>query len=450
MRSWKRLSVITALAIGLTFPSSVWGAAKIVIDAGHGGSDPGAIGVNGLQEKTHNLDIALKLGQALQAKGYEISQVRWSDVYVSLKDRVAFTEKQADADLFVSIHANAHPSSNVRGTLVLYYDDAYPNPSYPASEAMKALTPESKTAAQSVQDALVSSLGLQDRGLLPSSVYVVRMGSIPSILVETAFLSNAADAALLADPNFRTRAAQAIADGIERYLPADNIEAVFNDIRKHWAKDAVKRLYDASIVKGTGRGYEPERPLTRAEWTALLDRALGLSAEVGVAANEPGSSVAEAVYGDLALPAIEVFTDVKPEHWAYELLVKAVQAGLLNGYEDHTLRPDGDVTRAEVTALLRRLVLPDNLDEQAELEQRESISTSIPPEAAQAEIPVNLPFSDVPLTHWAYDDITAMKEAGFINGITEERFAPDRPMTRAEAAALLDRILQMKSNDINE
>ncbi|WP_250644869.1 N-acetylmuramoyl-L-alanine amidase family protein [Paenibacillus larvae] len=79
---------------------------KVVIDPGHGGRDSGAVGVSGLKEKDVTLDIGLKVRQALRAKGIEGAMTRETDTYVSLQDRVSFTNRQL-ADLFVSIHANS-------------------------------------------------------------------------------------------------------------------------------------------------------------------------------------------------------------------------------------------------------------------------------------------------------------------------------------------------------
>ena len=126
----KRLILFTLL-LTIAFPYHAF-AYKVVLDAGHGGSDPGATGVGGLRETDVNLDITLKVRQALLDRGYEVVLTRTNDTYLSLAQRVEFTNEQ-QADLFVSIHANAHASSNTNGTMVLYYDNAYPQEDYPAS-----------------------------------------------------------------------------------------------------------------------------------------------------------------------------------------------------------------------------------------------------------------------------------------------------------------------------
>lgn len=102
----KRLILLTLL-LTFVFPYQAF-AYKVVLDAGHGGSDPGAIGINGLREKDVNWDITQKVRDELIAKGYEVVLTRTDDSYWSLAERVEFTNAQK-ADLFVSIHANAHP-----------------------------------------------------------------------------------------------------------------------------------------------------------------------------------------------------------------------------------------------------------------------------------------------------------------------------------------------------
>ena len=96
---------------------------------------------------------------------------------------------------------------------------------------MTKLTPYSKDLAQHVQDALLAQSGTKDLGLTPSAVYVARMGTIPSILVETAFLTNKSDAALLASDAMRSKMAIGIANGISAYEPP-----LFTDVLVHWSR----------------------------------------------------------------------------------------------------------------------------------------------------------------------------------------------------------------------
>ncbi|TDF97632.1 N-acetylmuramoyl-L-alanine amidase [Paenibacillus piri] len=418
--------ILTCLII---FPSSSW-AMKIVVDPGHGGSDPGAVGVNGLNEKTINLDIALKLRDLLIQKGYDVFMTRDNDTYVSLKDRMDMTNGQ-NADLFISIHANSYTPES-RGAMVLYYDDNYAQDKYPASKEMAVLTQDSKNFAQRVLDRFVESLDMDNLGIVPSSVYVVRMGTIPSILVETAFLSNTKDAALLASDNVRTKMAKAIGEGIEAYMPAAAQPDGFSDTRGHWAREAIMRMSKQGVVEGVGRQFQPDRPMTRAEWVTMLNRVFDLSkvqpaagAAGGCAPGSGGETVAGAVYTGGACAksaaAANSFKDVAAGHWAAATLNEAVRAGVLDGYEDGTLRPDQPVTRAEVAATFARLALP---------------------QAAAAPAGQQPAFKDVPTAAWSAKAVYSLQHAGWIEGVAADRFAPDRRMTRAEAAVLLDRYVQ--------
>lgn len=394
-------------------------ATKVVVDPGHGGKDPGATGVNGLHEADVNIDIATRLKDELVRRGYEAVMTRTDDTYVSLPDRVDFTNRQG-ADLFVSVHANWYQNPGTRGTMVLYYDDSEPQEDYPASEAMKALTPQSRALAQDVQTSFVSAIGTADQGLTKSAVYVVRMGTIPSVLVETAFLSNASDAAMLARSDVRQQMAVAIERGIEAYMPA-----VFPDLRGHWARDAVLRLKGQGIVEGVGTMFQPDRPMTRAEFVTMLERTFHFSSSgICAAAGVGGATVSAAVYGgggtgcQPAAGGAAGFPDATPKHWAYATLQQAASLGLLQGYPDGTLRPDSPVTRAEAAALLARLIDAAG-------------GASMSAGAAS--------FADVARTYWAAGEIGRLAAAGLVNGVKDKLFMPERSMTRAEMAALLDR-----------
>jgi len=172
---------------------------RVVIDAGHGGSDPGAIGVNRLRESDVNLKMALKLRTLLHAAGVEVFMTRTADVRPSLDERIALAH-DSQADLFVSIHNNAHPLAAVSGT-----------------QTFIGVTPSSLRLGQAVHRRLVA-LGLDDRGVRPANFRVLQNTMVPAILTETAFLSNHRDAALLADENFIDRAVIAHFEGIREFL----------------------------------------------------------------------------------------------------------------------------------------------------------------------------------------------------------------------------------------
>jgi N-acetylmuramoyl-L-alanine amidase len=382
------------LCLFIVYPSFAH-AIKIVVDAGHGGSDSGAVGINGLYEKDATLDISLKLKQELLNRGYEVVLTREDDRYISLENRVDFTNQQ-NADLFLSIHANDYPNSEAKGTLVLYYDNQYPQTSYPASEEMKKLTPVSKSFAQTVLDAFTNKLHTVNQETVPSSVYVVRTGTIPSVLVETAFLSNAEDAALLADPESRAQMAEAIADGVEAFRPVE-----FSDVYGHWAQDAILSLKEQGIITGDNHLYYPERSLSRAELITLLNRI------------HPFAEVTE---GYTFTP----FTDLTEQHWAYPTFTKALAAGYIHGYEDGTIKPDQAVSRGEAAVLINQFI------------EDQSISSD----------PAIPAFTDIPENAWYAAAVNHLKSLGILQGKTADLFEPDQSITRAEIAALLDRWIE--------
>jgi N-acetylmuramoyl-L-alanine amidase len=403
----KRLILFTLL-LTIAFPYHAF-AYKVVLDPGHGGSDPGATGVGGLRETDVNLDITLKVRQALLDRGYEVVLTRTNDTFLSLAQRVEFTNEQ-QADLFVSIHANAHSSSNANGTMVLYYDNAYPQEDYPASSNMTKLTPYSKDLAQHVQDALLAQAGTKDLGLTPSAVYVARMGTIPSILVETAFLTNKSDAALLASDAMRSKMALGIANGISAYEPP-----LFTDVLVHWSRSAVLRMKNKGIIEGMGNNYEPERALTRAEFLTLMDRVFSFSKLPATC--DTAGSVTSNVYG-CGTGTAKSYSDLPASHWASTVFAKAGKLNLLQGYADGTIRPNQAITRGEVAYLFNRLLQ----------------MTSPTAQSAYKAY-----FDDVPKSLWSASAIVTLKEKGIINGISDTSFMPDQTMSRAEIAALLDR-----------
>jgi N-acetylmuramoyl-L-alanine amidase len=174
---------------------------RVAIDAGHGGTDPGAIGVNGLRESDVNLRMALKLRTLLQEAGAQVFMSRTTDVRPTLDERMAVAHDNR-ADVFVSIHNNAHPLSEVSGT-----------------KTFVGMAHSSRRLAQTVHRHLVT-LGLTDRGIHTANFRVLQSTMVPAILTETAFLSNRGDAALLADESFVNRAAEAHFEGIREFLLA--------------------------------------------------------------------------------------------------------------------------------------------------------------------------------------------------------------------------------------
>lgn len=214
---------------------------RVIIDPGHGGVDTGAIGPGGAREKDAVLAIALVLKEELAERGLPALLTRETDKFVSLEDRARFANRNK-GDLFVSVHCNAHKSSALSGVETYTLNvtsDAYAirlaARENAASErkvsdlqfiladlATRANTDDSTRLARSVQASLVAAESepkrrAVDLGVKQALFYVLLGARMPSVLVETAFISNPSDEKRLRDPKRQKAIARAIADGIGRY-----------------------------------------------------------------------------------------------------------------------------------------------------------------------------------------------------------------------------------------
>jgi len=178
----------------------------VVIDAGHGGYDPGAV-YGDVLEKNLNLDIATRLNNLLKGKKVETYMIREDDTFVGLYER-AYIANDLNASLFISIHNNAIGDVNYGGTMTLYYP--------PSSNSTGF---NGKVFAELIQNRLVSYLGTTNRKIIERpNLVVLKATSMPAALAEIAFVTNAADRRNLQDPNFRQKAAEALCDAIVEAL----------------------------------------------------------------------------------------------------------------------------------------------------------------------------------------------------------------------------------------
>ncbi len=177
----------------------------VCIDPGHGGHDPGAVGIHGTKESDITLKISLLLAKYLSELKINSILTRQEDIFIPLSSRAKIAN-QHNADLFVSIHCNAAFNRNALGAETYHF---------PASE-------EGKKLAVNVQNSLVQSTGLIDRGVKDMSFQVLRQTKMPAILVEVAFISNQYEEWMLGNETFQKMCAQAIAEGIEKYLAKED------------------------------------------------------------------------------------------------------------------------------------------------------------------------------------------------------------------------------------
>jgi N-acetylmuramoyl-L-alanine amidase len=216
---------------------------RIVVDAGHGGHDTGTLGPDGIREKDVVLDVALRLGKLLrQRMGSDVIYTRDDDTFIPLEQRTAIANK-AQADLFISVHANSSSDPTARGVETYYLnfttspdalevaarENAVSDESiHELSGLVKKITlkdkiDESREFAADVETSLYAGLergnpGLRDRGVKKAPFVVLIGANMPSILAEISFLTNPDDATQLRDPEYRQRIAESLYRGVAKYV----------------------------------------------------------------------------------------------------------------------------------------------------------------------------------------------------------------------------------------
>lgn len=176
------------------------GKKLVVLDAGHGAKDSGAVGVTGKYEKNFNLAIILKTAELLKKEdNIDVVLTRSDDTFLELKERAAMANN-LNADIFISVHANSSASSSASGTETYYQREA------------------SKALANVMHKYLVKATGLSDRGVRYGNFHVIRETKMPAVLLEVGYLSNKKDEALLFTDALQNKVAASIVSGIKEYL----------------------------------------------------------------------------------------------------------------------------------------------------------------------------------------------------------------------------------------
>ncbi|MCC3425899.1 MAG: N-acetylmuramoyl-L-alanine amidase [Microcoleus sp. PH2017_01_SCD_O_A] len=172
----------------------------VAIDPGHGGRDPGAVGIGGIQEKEIVLDISYQVARLLEQQGVQAVMTRTDDSEIDLEPRVSLASR-VNATLFVSIHANAINMSrpDISGIETYYFDSG-------------------EDLARVIHASILDGTGAKDRRVRQARFYVLRKSAMPSVLLEVGFVTGAEDAAKLSDPAYRSQMAASIARGILYYL----------------------------------------------------------------------------------------------------------------------------------------------------------------------------------------------------------------------------------------
>ncbi|HEY8342256.1 MAG TPA: N-acetylmuramoyl-L-alanine amidase [Calditerricola sp.] len=253
------------------------GKRRVVIDPGHGGKDPGAVGL-GLQEKEVVLHLAQHVRRELGAYEVDVLLTREADERVSLEERVRMANR-VNADLFVSLHCNAGGGQGF---------ESYVHPAAP--ERTRVI----RDVLHFRVMAFLAPYGIRDRGRKEANFFVLRETKMPAVLLETLFLDHPREHALLRDEAFRKELAQAIAAGIAQAMALSRRELQppgtghtlppeappsfsqpTEDVAE-WAREAVEWVKAKGWMTGFPDGtFRPKQPVTREELAVVLYRILG-------------------------------------------------------------------------------------------------------------------------------------------------------------------------------
>jgi len=224
--------------------SSKTRAYKVIIDAGHGGKDPGASGHSGTKEKMVVLGISQKLKKELSRRGIEVVMTRKKDVFLTLEERTEIASR-TDSDIFISIHANASPARKASGIEIYTYrgreaqdmdeqqwekNHQLAFQQYQMDKSNSELRhviadmlyqhklTESSILADKLIKGMTREVRARNRGAKESGVFVVRNTLIPAVLIEVGFLSNPREERLLKSDDYQKQIAKAIAEGVDHYF----------------------------------------------------------------------------------------------------------------------------------------------------------------------------------------------------------------------------------------
>jgi len=225
---------------GAALPSGLRPIRTVVVDPGHGGRDPGAIGVSGMREKDVTLRLGKALGARLEEKGFRVIYTRRDDRSMSLEERTAIAES-VEGDLFLSLHMNAAPNRSAHGIETYYLDKNHERHSLDlaarengislaevnalqktlAKLHIEELSPHSRRLAEAVQGQVVRGLPSRQRpqnlGVKKGPFYVLFLSNMPAILVEAGFITHRGEAKRLRDADYLASLAEQMAVGVEHY-----------------------------------------------------------------------------------------------------------------------------------------------------------------------------------------------------------------------------------------
>ena len=372
---------------------------KVFIDAGHGGSDPGALGF-GYRESDLNLQIAKKIESKLKSRGIDVKMSRSSDIYYSLSERAEMANDYG-ADAFVSIHQNSAESTSANGIETYYNRNKE----------------EDKPLSNDIQTQVINKTGSTNRGVKNAEFTVLVKSNMISALVECGFISNESEVKNLSDSDYQDKLATGIADGIENYLKS----SVIIEESQITATGKVINTDSLNVRKGPSTSFDIIGTLSGGEKVKIVAKS-----------NNWYKIEYNGTHGYVSASYIELdtteseqddkikFNDISQDYWAYSQIQSFVEKGYIDGYGDGTFRPQNPIKRNEFVKIFNKVF---------GLTKKSGIV-----------------FDDTK-DNWAKDEIDIAVTNGVAQGVSSTLFEPERYVTRQEAAKMLSNY--MKLDDTN-
>ena len=428
---------------------------KVFIDAGHGGTDPGALGY-GYRESDLNLQVAKKVESKLKSKGIDVKMSRSSDIFYSLSERAEMANDYG-ADAFVSIHQNSAEAKSANG-IETYYNRK---------------KEEDRPLSNDIQKQVISQTGANNRGVKNAEFTVLVKSKMISALVECGFITNELEVKKLSDSSYQDKLATGIADGIEEYLKS-------NVIIEESQITVIGKVVNADILnvrKGPSISFDIIGTLSGGDKVKIIGESNGwYKIEYNGKYGYVSGSYIELDSTEPDQDNKINFTDVSQDYWAYSQIQDFVKKGYIEGYGDNTFRPQGPIKRNEFVKIFNKvfgltnksgIVFDDTKDNWAKDEIDIAVTNGVaqgigankfePEEYITREAAVKMlanymkiedknhdkikKFSDYnEISDWAKDAFEGNLENGYIQGTDEGKLAPKNNITRAEVVTLLSRV----------
>ena len=428
---------------------------KVFIDAGHGGTDPGALGY-GYRESDLNLQVAKKVESKLKSKGIDVKMSRNSHIFYSLSERAEMANDYG-ADAFVSIHQNSAEAKSANG-IETYYNRK---------------KEEDRPLSNDIQKQVISQTGANNRGVKNAEFTVLVKSKMISALVECGFITNELEVKKLSDSSYQDKLATGIANGIEEYLKSN----VIIEESQITATGKVVNADSLNVRKGPSISFDIIGKLSGGDKVKVIGESNGwYKIEYNGKYGYVSGSYIELDSTEPDQDNKINFTDVSQDYWAYSQIQDFVKKGYIEGYGDNTFRPKEPIKRNEFVKIFNKvfgltnksgIVFDDTKDNWAKDEIDIAVTNGVaqgigankfePEEYITREAAVKMlanymkiedknhdkikRFPDYnEISDWARDAFEGNFEKGYIQGTDEGKLAPKNNITRAEVVTLLGRV----------